>query len=369
MKLPQISNVIKIRLIGLFVALSLSVTYYYLVAPWALGIPGNSTNLWVFSAMSKPSYHPEVLGVWRPRVAGLWIAGRMMDGIVKEGYINAEDYQQQKIVLLRAPTQDNQGAYGQYMEVEDYRRVFALYQACWMFLFFGMLVFLLKEPVFTILGIFAGMLYIFTPLAAHYFYPWDLPSVTAFTLSILLWQRKRYNLMLAVIFFGYAFKETVAVTALLYFFTEMPIRKRVLYFVAAAVSTTVLKLAIMKGLYGVWKLGTQDVVLSDGNILFFVNIGRLFAPTWNSVWFVNAGTLLVALLLPARNRTDWGIKIVLLAFCGGQMVSGGITEFRIWLEVLPISLILLRDYLKTLSPIGPELGNKATSSAKPQALK
>jgi hypothetical protein len=351
----KISNMLKVRLIGVFVALSLSVTYYYIVKPWAMGVPGNSTNLWVFSAMSKANYHAETLGVWRPRVAGLWLAGQMFDDIVKDGEINVQDYQSQKIVVIGVRSQENQKVFGRYINVQDYQNVFGLYHACWLFIFFLMLLFLVERPVFMILGCFAGIFYMYSPLANYYFYPWDFPSLTAFTLSCLLWQRKNYNLMLAVIFVGYGFKETVAVTALLYFFTSLPIWKRVAYFLAAAVSTSLLKLVIMQIVYGTIKMVTQDIILSDGRVLLFVNIARLYTPQWNHVMFVNAGTLVLALLLPARNRTDWGLKAVLLAFFAGQMVSGSISEYRVWLEALPLSMICLRDYLQrietTPSPI------------------
>jgi hypothetical protein len=368
MSLQKMSDTLKVRLIGAFVALSLSVTYYYVVRPWAMGVPGNSTNLWVFSAMSRFNYHAQDLGVWRPRVAGLWLAGGLFDSISKDGKINVQDYQNQKVVVLSVASQSNQEVFGRYFNVQDYQHVFGLYHACWLFIFFLMLLFLVQRPVFMILGCFAGLFYMYSPLANCYFYPWDFPSLTLFTLSCLLWQRKHYNLMLATIFVGYGFKETAAVTALLFFFTHLPVRKRIVYFVAAAVSTSLLKLAIMQGVYGTIKMVTQDIILSDGRVLLFVNIERVFTPQWNHVIFVNAGTLVLALLLPSRNRFEWGMKAVLLAFSAGQMVSGSISEYRVWLEALPLSLICLFDYLQRID-VSPALSPDAKKDKPPRTAK
>ena len=59
------------------------------------------------------------------------------------------------------------------------------------FLFFVMLLFMAEDPVFVILGCFAGLFYMLTPRAVYYSYPWDMPSMIFFTLSYLLWLKKR----------------------------------------------------------------------------------------------------------------------------------------------------------------------------------
>ena len=86
-------NSFKIRLMALFIALSLAVTWYYTIQRWAVGVPGNSTNFWSFSAMSKAAYHMETMGGWRARVGGLWMAGKLVDSVVTNGPINIQDYQ------------------------------------------------------------------------------------------------------------------------------------------------------------------------------------------------------------------------------------------------------------------------------------
>src|SRR5690349_19701564 len=106
MKTQFLTDATKTKLIGLFIALSLSVTYFYMIRPWAMGMPGNSTNLWVFTADSKVSNHLSSLyKVWRPRIGGLWISGRMVDSIIKDGLINPQDYQSNNIVVVNVTSQ------------------------------------------------------------------------------------------------------------------------------------------------------------------------------------------------------------------------------------------------------------------------
>jgi hypothetical protein len=339
--IPFLSNKLKVKLVALFIALSLTVTYYYLIKPWAMGTQNNSTNFWVFSAMSHANYHLQTLyPVWRPRVGGLWISGRLVDSVVQNGQMNTEDIQ----------------------------NVFGLYHAYWLFAFFCMLILLVEDPVFVILGCFAGLFYMFTPRAEHYSYPWDMPSMTFFTLSYLLWIRKHYDWMLAVIFIGYLFKETVLVTAVLFFFTDLTLRKKIIYFVIAGVSTLLLKIGVTFLVDGKIELLTQDLTRGDSSgklMTLITNLHELFTPDWNHFIFVNAGTFMAALFLPVRNKIEWGTKTLLLIFFVGQMFAGALHEYRIMLEAVPIAILYLRqslwdEPLKIAGPIPtPPVKNKA----------
>jgi hypothetical protein len=339
-QIPFFSNAVKVKLVGLFIALSLAVTYYYLIKPWAMGTPNNQTNFWVFSATSKANYHLDsIYEVWRPRIAGMWISGRLVDSIVKNGQIS----------------------------VEDVQNVFGLYHACWLFAFFVMLIFLVEDPIFVMFGCFAGLFYMFTPRAQHYSYPWDLPSMTFFMLSYLLWQRKKYDWMLVVIFIGYAFKETVLVTAVLFFFTDLSWRKRIIYFVIACVSTTILKFGITLLIDGKIEILTQDLTHGSGKLETLTgNLKELFTPDWNHFIFVNAGTFVVAMFLPMRTKVEWGTKVMLLVYFCGEMLAGALHEYRIMLEAVPVSVLYLRQSLwdpKSKTPVPPQIEAKEKPAA------
>jgi hypothetical protein len=72
------------------------------------------------------------------------------------------------------------------------------------------------------------------------------------------------------------------------------------------------------------------------------NFKVLLSPTINQVIFANAGTLVAVLVLGWRKRF-LPYMTVILVFLGGQLLYGGLNEFRIFMEVLPLSLILLSE--------------------------
>jgi hypothetical protein len=356
MNFPKLTNTVKMKAMSLFIALSLSVTWYFTVRPLAMGIPGNATNFWVFSAMSKSNYHMDTLGVWRPRLASLWITGRLLDSIVKNGQINAEDYQNHKIVLLKVERQDTQGAFGRYFYLNEYQNIYGVYHACWLFVLFCVMIVFLENPVFIILGTFAGLIYMLTPEAAYYAYSWDMPSVTIFMVCFFLWQRKKYNVMLAVLVAGTIFKETSAVTAVLYFFTDMPIWRRVKYFVGAIVLVFLLKIISMELYYGKIILVTQDIHAAGPidelgwfySLTAWANFKALCTLTWNHFIWTNAGTCIIALFLPMRSLNEIGTKALILVFLLCQFFAGSVREFRDFLEVLPLTMIYLFNYINRL---------------------
>jgi len=361
----------KVRFISLFIAVALSVTWYYNVKQWAVGVPGNATNFVTFYAGSKTANHMESLGVWRARIGGLWITGKLFDSVVINGQINIDDYKAGKLLLLKVDKQEGENAYGTYVYKDAYENVFGLYHACWLFAFFVVLIIFLENPLMVMFGTLAGMFYTLTPAAVYYSYAWDMPAIFFFTLGYFLWRQKQYNWMLAVIFLGCPFKETTAVIAILYFFTDMPRKKQCLYFGIAAVMTLLQKIVIMEAYYHTMTVLTQNLhsAPEDAKGLAATTLGQnlkeFFTLKWNHFIFVNAGTLLVSLCLPAHNKVQWGTKALLGAFFVCQALAGSFNEFRIMLEALPIALMAIAEYLNTLIP--QTAG--AASPLKPQPKK
>lgn len=337
-------NVLKTRLICIFVSLSLAVTYFYTVKQWAMGIPGNGTNFWVFSAMSKVNPHLDsIYPVWRSRIAGMWISGKLVDSAVENGQL----------------------------KIEDAQRVFGMYHAVWLFLFFLMIIFLVKEPLFIITSCYACMLYMFTPRSSCYAYPWDIPAMLFFTLNYLFWREKRYNLMLVVMFVGYFFKETIIISGVLYFFTDLSKWRKIQYLIATAAIAFILKVGITLGIDGKISLVTNQFISGNQGHLFkdstfFINIVELMTPNLNHFIFVNGGTFIISLLLPMRTQVEKGTKLVLGAFFLASLLAGALKEFRIMLDILPISILAIRDYLQQLN--GPPVSVQATPAKPPQKL-
>jgi hypothetical protein len=336
-------NTLKTKFVCLFVALSLAVTYYYIVKPFAMGTPGNGTNFWVFSAMSKAAPHLNTIyPVWRSRIGGMWISGKLVDSSVKDGQLSAEDVQE----------------------------VFGMYHSVWLFIFFLMLIFLADDPLFIITACFACMLYMFTPRANYYCYPWDIPGMTFFTLNYLLWRKKYYSLMLIVMIVGYSFKETIILSGVLFFFTDLTKSYKVRYLAATAAIAFLMKVGITLAVDGKISIVTNQFISGTSeniskNIQFLINLKDLATPTLNHFIFTNGGTFLISLCLPMRTQIEKGTKAVIGIFALAALLAGALNEFRIMLDILPISILAIREYLmNSTTAVVPRTGPRQTVTAK-----
>jgi tetratricopeptide (TPR) repeat protein len=310
-------------LFELFVALSLSVSYFFLVRTQMSS--GDLINSYIFTAGSEKCYRldqPVICDAWKGRLSGLLLSGALIDSSLNE-----------HLVTPRLK--------------ERLNNVFGLYHTFWLLLLFLAVILALRHSLFINLGIFAGLIYNFSPAAGPYFYPWDMPATLFFTLAVLLFERRQMWLMVAATCVGCFFKETVLVCALLVLFARhWKWRKRMLTF-AGIVAVYVLGKKVLLNL-----LHLDVAGLSMGNATNLAELLRhtflnynfkvLLSPTVNQVIFANAGTLVAVLVLGWRKRFLPYIALILV-FLGGQLLYGGLNEFRIFMEVLPLSLILLSE--------------------------
>ncbi len=305
----------------LLLALSLSVAYYFLVKNFAMGVPNNTTNLMVFSSCSTSHFHLGELGdVWKGRLSGLLLSGSLFDFLMK----------------------DNTS-----FKIDQYSSIFGLYQSVWLFLVFVVVICALRHSLFINLGIFAGLMYNFSPASGLYFYPWDMPSTLFFTLAVLFFERRQMALMAAAICVGCFFKETVlACTVLALFASHWKWWKRVLLFVVIlAVYVAGKKFLLSQLSLNVFSFSmgyaSNFVELFRPTFLIY-NLKVLFSATINHVIFANAGTLVAVLVLGWRRRFLPYMTLIIV-FLGGQLIYGGFNEFRIFMDILPLSLILLSE--------------------------
>jgi hypothetical protein len=264
----------------LFVALSLSVTYYFLVEYFAVGSSNNSTNGWVSTSCSIPVFHLQQLGdVWKGRLSGLLLSGWLFDFLVK----------------------------GNTFPIDQYSCLFGLYQSLWLFLLFLTVIFALRHSLFINLGIFAGLMYNFSPASGLYFYPWDLPATLFFTLAVLFFERRQMWLMAAAACAGCFFKETVLVCALLALFAgHWKWGKRVLMFGGIVAVYVLGKKILLSQLHFHVAAFSMDNATNLAGLfrpgLLVENFKALFSPTFNHAIFANAGTLAAVLVLGWRRR-------------------------------------------------------------------
>jgi hypothetical protein len=329
--------------VELFVALSLCVSYFFLVRNYCAN--GDPVNCFIFTAGSEKYYRlnqPIICDAWKGRLSGLLLSGTLIDSSVNE----RSDSPRLK---------------------EQLNNVFGLYHTFWLLLLFVAVTFALRYSLFINLGIFAGLNYNFSPAAGPYFYPWDIPATLFFTLAVLFFERRQLWLMAAATCAGCFFKETVLVCApLTLFASHWKWGKRMLVFVGT-VAVYVLGKKILLNLLHLDVAGlSMGNATSLGDLLrhtyLHYNFKVLLSPTLNSVIFANAGTLAAVLVLGWRRRF-LPCMTVILVFLGGQLLYGGLNEFRIFMEVLPLSLILLserwREYTESSAAGGLSAGPAA----------
>jgi hypothetical protein len=321
----------RVLLFELFVAFSLFVAYFYLVRNFFAY--GNPMSANVFMAGSEKLYRLDqpIMGEhWNGRLSGLLMSGAVMDYSLSEP-----------------------GA-GQ-AQIERLANVFGLYHASWLLMLFVIIIFALRYSLFINLGIFAGLMYDFSPVSGPYFFPWDLPAMFFFTLAVLHFERRQMWLMAIAICAGAFFKETVMACALLVFFAgQWKWSKRIMVFISILAAYILGKKVLLKGL----QLDVPALAMGDAPSVFqvinpvsllgnlFANLKVLFAPTLNSVIFANAGTAFAVLVLCWQKRF-LPYMIVILAYLAGlvflPLKPAGITEVRVFMQILPLSFILLAE--------------------------
>jgi hypothetical protein len=319
----------RLLLVELFVALSLSVAYYFLAEGFATGSPNNYTNVWVFTSCSIPGFHLDKLGdVWKGRLSGLLLSGWLFDFLVKNDRF----------------------------QVDQFSCLFGWYQSFWLFLLFLAVIFALRHSLFINLGIFAGLMYNFTPASGLYFYPWDLPATLFFTLAILFFERRRMFLMAAATCVGCFFKETVLVCALLALFAgHWKWGKRVLMFGGIVAVYVLGKKFLLSQLHFQVAAFSMENATNLATLFRSTsvvdNLKTLLSPTLNHAVFANAGILVAVLVLGWRRRF-LPYMAVILAFVVGHFIFAGIGEFHQLWQVLPLSLILLSERWQEYAGLG-----------------
>ena len=305
-------------LLEILVAALLSFTYFFFVKDFAVGIPDNLTNAKIFVSGSASCFQmDEIFDVWKGRVSGMLLSGWLFDLVIKHG----------------------QGG------LQEFSFAFGLYQGVWLFLLFLVVILASRYSIIINFGIFAGVMYNFFPVCGQYFYPWDIPATLFFTLAILLFERRQIFLMIATIIAGCFFKETVLVCGLLIFFADK--WKWWMRFMAFA--GLIFVYVAGKKLF-LYELHVAAAALSMNNSKSFAeilnprilleNLQLLFSANGPYVVFANAGTMFAALLVGWQRRF-LPYMFLIFAFLGGQAMYGGFLEFRIFMQILPLCMMIL----------------------------
>jgi len=206
-----------------FVALSLVVYFFFLTLPQAeapRSYDRNEMNIYLFTYQSDHPYTQRDLIAnfdnWRARLAGPMISGWMYD-LSYKAFL--------KMYELHLVETDKFVFGGYFARVPVI--VFGFYHALWLLLLFVILILHRRDAILIMLGVFGGLIYNFTMPDGQWFYPWDMPALFFFTWACLLCDERRLFPLMAVVWLGSLFKETIlCCTLLLLLSGHWPLKKK-----------------------------------------------------------------------------------------------------------------------------------------------
>ncbi len=257
-----------------------------------------------------PKHYAEIRPEWRPRIASTALARAI--------------YARDRRVMAE--------------------HVATLFAAC--FFATGLLYVLIdrRAAPLLLLGTFAALYYCNTPRAENTWYPWDMPSLFFGAATLLLALRRAVVPLALTVLMAVTFKETLALMALFFLFYEgFTPRWRMGWAGGVLIAGVVLRLVIEHGV-GRPVHHTSFLHLDGNGALDYRaadNLRYLFSGEVNHVLWANAGLWLTVFLIPSRDPVLSGFRWIVLAFYVGLLAAGSFNEFRVFLEVLPGSLLLL----------------------------
>jgi len=222
----------------------------------------------------------------------------------------------------------------------------AYWTAIWFLLICLLFILTFKEKsLFYIFGVFAGISFAYTPLIGiTRIYPWDMPALLVFCTFITLIKMNHHAWLIAFIPLTILFKETSLILVVAFLFWEnVPLRKKLRYLGI----TLILSLLIKTGVDLITSNPSPIITMSFSRHdvpRIISNLELLFALRLDSAFFIDAGLLLALLLLPISNRQIGMLKLIAGLFIVGTFFTGVINEYRIWFELIPISLFALDLY-------------------------
>jgi len=304
------------------VAFALCVTLYHLAK---VSANAHVQTGYTFTSMVRglESYNKHLFGPWRTRLFSNLLAAGFTRGTL------IDPQQSDRIPRLDA---------------ERLAKTVALWTAWW----FGLACLAHiwargRYAILYLLGSFCAVSFAYMPGILFHIFPWDMPALFFFSLATALLIRGKYVPLAVVIPVATGFKETAAVLSLLFLFVEdYPLRKRVYVCAAVLCCSAGVKLAIdwytdNTLLFTMW---TQNY----GEPCIKRNLRLIFTLSWLHPVFVNAGTLMVLYLSPSTDRRVTAVKVVAALFTLGNLLFSEIREYRIWFEMIPLSLFAIEQW-------------------------
>jgi hypothetical protein len=249
---------------------------------------------------------------WRPRVLSNFIAGR---------FVNL------------------------FNESFDLSIIVGLWTSTWLLLISIALIIEFKErSLFYIFGIFAGISFGYTnSIGSPRVFPWDMPALFIYVTFLILVKNKKFNLLIPFIPIAMLFKETAIVMIITFLFMgDYPFKKRVIYLLFTALLCFLLKTGVDIATHNPALFLTMTWKRSGSVLRSLINVRTLIDLQLDTPLLINSGLLLSMMIIPSKTKMIQLFKIIALIFLVSNFVFGIINEYRIWFEIIPLSLFALQ---------------------------
>lgn len=280
----------------------------------ALSHHHNTRNFFSFTE-GLERYEKKTRQEFRTRIISNFLAGRLNNLI--QGYINNDAPEKIMPYLTSAWT------------------------AAWFILSAILLIITFQEKsLLYIFGGYAGISFAYLPgMGIPTIYPWDMPVFFAFTVFVCLLEKEKYSHLLFFIPLSILLKETTILLSLAFlFWGEVPWKKRITHLVGVILLSLILKGGVDIITRNPSPIVTMTVSDAPGDWRLRENIEFLLRIATNNPLFLNAGLMTSLLLLPHLNPKIYLLKLIGCIFALGIFLFGVVGEYRIWFEMIPISL-------------------------------
>lgn len=299
--------------IPLWISVAVSLSMFFQARLLAPENPDNRATFLVYAATENNA--AALPNPWKPRLFSTYLAGLMMKAIL---------HVENSATMLS--------------ENDVFELGVALWAASWLFLVNTTFVFAFRDrSLFYILGTFAAVSFGYMPGIVLRIFPWDMPALFFYTLLVVTSRRLPAYGFLVLIPLATGFKETAILLSITLFFSDkMKGKKMLMAFILVMLLSVFVKilLGVATGTPHAFFSMHSSAQLLRYNVISLVRPNPYFPPPV----FINAGLLLAFLLLPIVNRRMLILKVICLLFIIGTFTFGAIVEYRIWFEMIPISL-------------------------------
>ena len=217
---------------------------------------------------------------------------------------------------------------------------YGAYNGIWVMLLFVILILVLRNAYLPMLGVVGGVAGNSLLNWPPYYMPWDMPAMFFFTAAYLCYRKNWWMPLLATVFVGSFFKETILLGALFFINAPWKWRWRIGVMAGVIVSAVLLDKWLMPAHSAPAWYYSIELWLSKFSMKSVLNLWPVLIANTGGVVF------LAVYLFWLR---DWPLRLVVAIFIVGQCLNdigyGVYNELRVWCELLPLAWILLNDLI------------------------